>query len=94
MNLAQRYIKFLDDAHVVWTELIIILPACIVAVLLFPDTDYSLKQIVSGTICSVITGIHLFLGLYSLTKGKYWSFLNLMCLPVASIILMFVLVNK
>ena len=94
MNLAQRYIKFLDDAHVVWTELIIILPACIVAVLLLPDTEYNLRLIVSGTICSIITGIHLCLGLYSLTKRQYWSFLNLMCLPVASIILMFVLINN
>lgn len=94
MNLAQRYIKFLDDAHFIWTELIIILPACIVAALLFSDTENNFRLLVSGTICSVITAIHLCLGLYSLTKRKYWSFLNLMCLPIASIILMFVFINK
>lgn len=94
MNLARRYIKFLDDAHFVLTELIIILPACIVAVLFFPDTEYNFKLIASGVICSVITSIHLCLGFYSLTKKQYWSFLNLMCLPVVSIILIFILANK
>jgi hypothetical protein len=94
MNLAQRYIKFLDDAHHVLTGLIIIFPACIVAALFFSDTENNFRLLVSGTICSVITAIHICLGFYSLTKRQYWSFLNLMCLPIVSIILMFVFINK
>lgn len=94
MNIAQRYIKFLDDAHHVLTGLIIIFPACMVAALFFPDTEYNFKQIASGIICSVITSIHLCLGLYSLKNKQFLSFVNLMCLPVASIILIFILLNE
>jgi hypothetical protein len=92
MNLIRRYTNFLDDAHIVLTELLIMLPACIVGLLLIPGTELNSRLIVSGVISCLITGFHLCLGIYSLSKRRFWSCVNLICLPIALIVLVFVII--
>jgi hypothetical protein len=82
MNLAKKYIKFVKDAHVIWTKLLILLPAGIVSFLFFPEIEYTVRLIISGTLCSIIVIIHFGIGLYSLSKKDYFCFVNFVVLPI------------
>ena len=82
MNLAKKYIKFINDAHAIWTELLILLPASIVSYLFFPDVEYTLRLIVIGIICSVLVIVHFGIGAYSLAKRDYLGFVNFVFLPI------------
>jgi hypothetical protein len=82
MNLAKKYIKFINDAHAMWTQFLIIFPSGIVSYLFFPEVEYTLKLIVSGTVCSVIVIVHFVIGGYSLTKRDYLGFVNFVFLPI------------
>jgi hypothetical protein len=90
MNLAKKYIKFVNDAHVLWTKLLILLPAGIVSCLFFPEVEYTLRLIISGFICSVIVIMHIGIGVYSLTKKDYFGFVNFVVLPIFMGIVMLV----
>jgi hypothetical protein len=91
MNLAQKYIKFINDAHVLWTKLLILVPAGIVSSLFFPEVEYTHRLIISGFLCSVIVIIHFGIGVYSLTKKDNWGFINFAILPLFMGIIMLVL---
>jgi hypothetical protein len=82
MNLAKKYIKFVNDAHVMWTEFLILVPSGIVSYLFFPEVEYTLKLMVSGTICSVLVIMNFVIGVYSLTKRDYLGFVNFVFLPI------------
>jgi hypothetical protein len=82
MNLALKYLKFINDGNALWTELLIILPTCIATYLLFPEIEYTLKLIISGILCISIVIIHFSIGIYSLIKRDYASFLNFVVLPI------------
>ena len=82
MKLAQRYVKFIKDAHLLWTEFLILVPACIVLYLFIPEVEYTYKLIIAGFLSSLLVIIHFGIGIYSLLKKDYGSFLNFVVLPL------------
>jgi len=90
MNLAKKYIKFVNNAHVLCTKLLILLPAGIVSCLFFPEVEYTFRLVISGFLCSVIVIMHFGIGVYSLSKKDYLGFINFVVLPIFMGILMLV----
>lgn len=91
MNLVTLFVRFLKNAHVFWTELLILVPVAIVSYLFFPDVEYTAKLIVGASLCSVIVISHIGLGGYSFTKRDCLSFVNFVILPISASTLLLVM---
>lgn len=82
MSLVKKYIQLINDSSIHATGLVLLLPPAIAGYLVFPDIEYTALLIVSGLICTVISLVHLLIGIHALIKKEYATVVNFLLMPV------------
>lgn len=82
MTLIQKYVKYVNDASFVITELVILLPICIVAYLFYPDVEFTLRLLIFGIIASAVSLFHIFLGVIAIINNDVMGTLNFLVIPI------------
>ena len=88
MTLIQKYVKYINGASTIETELIILLPLAVFAYLFFPNVEYAPALIVSGFLSTVLSLFHLLLGAAALMNKNILGAFNLLILPVAVFVIL------